>query len=383
VVHDPLFVTTAFPRGERLTTVRHSPLLVFAGNGSKMLANRPHIPIVALPHAVKGGYRARNLGPKYRTLAIGFSLIVLAASTWYIGQTFQWKALGQLLGHVNLLYLIGGGGASIVAYWILRALRWQILLRQTDTHVSFLDLYLCTAVSLSFSLFTPLQSGEMLKIELLKKYGMIHRAPGYASFLVERALDLSILLTIACVSLLTTLQILPNRTYAYGILGSLVLGCLAGLFVLTKLRLRGRPQQLLESMRQCVGDLPTLVLATAITGVSWASVAFSWQVFLFSGGITLDFAQALALMSIVALISIVSLIPGGLGISEAGTSQLLMHFGFAAAVAQAGAIVLRSYSLVAIALGASHIGIWRFIRSRRNQRSAAAATLANRSVNSP
>jgi uncharacterized membrane protein YbhN (UPF0104 family) len=228
---------------------------------------------------------------------------------------------------------------------------------------------MCTAVSLSLALFTPLRAGEMLKIELLKKYGMIQRSPGYGSFLVERALDLATLLTMACVSLLTSLKILPNRSLAYYILGGLVLACVAGLIVLTKLRLKGRPQMLLEHMRQCIGDVPTLVLVAAITCVSWAVVAFIWQVFLYSGGIHLGFAKTVALMSIVALISVLSLIPGGLGISEAGTSQLLIHFGFAVATAQAGSLILRSNSLMTIALGAGHLGLWKWVRSRRRQHS--------------
>ncbi|MEI6072801.1 MAG: lysylphosphatidylglycerol synthase transmembrane domain-containing protein, partial [Verrucomicrobiae bacterium] len=227
----------------------------------------------------------KRTGKPYHALTVGFSVLVFTASVWYIGRTFQWVELARVLRAVNLTCLIVGGGASIIAYWMLRTLRWHILLRQTDTHVPIVDLYLCTAVSLSFSLFTPLQSGEMIKIELLKKYGMIRRSPGYGSFLVERALDLTTLLTIACVSLLTTLNILPNRAYAYGILGGLALACMAGLIALEKLQLKGRPQQLLENMRQCVGDMPTLLLVIAITCVSWASVAFSWQVFLYAAGI--------------------------------------------------------------------------------------------------
>jgi uncharacterized membrane protein YbhN (UPF0104 family) len=303
----------------------------------------------------------------HHALTICIGLIVFVASAWYIGQTFQWRELGQVLKNVNLACLILGGVVSLMAYWMLRTWRWHILLRRTDTHVPLLDLYLCTAVSLTFSLFTPFQSGEMLKIELLKKYGMMQRAPGYGSFVVERGLDLATVLAIACISLLTTLNILPNRAYAYWILGGLVLACLVSLIVLSKLRLKGRLQHLLDPMRQCVGDLPTLLLVTAITCASWAAVAFSWQVFLYSAGIHLGFAQTLALMSIVALISIASLIPGGLGISEAGIAQLLLHFGFAIAIAQAGAIVLRSVSLVAIVLSVGHLGVWKLIRIRRNR----------------
>lgn len=314
----------------------------------------------------------------YRALAVAFTLIVFAASVWFIGRTFRWGELAQVLREVDVTLLIVGGGASIMAYWFLRTLRWQVLLRRTDTHVPFLDLYMCTAVSLSFAIFTPLQSGEMLKVELLKKYGMIRRFPGYGSFLVERAVDTAVLVTMACISLLVVVDILPNRTYAYGILVCLAGVCVAGLIALARLQLTGWPRHLMETMRQCVGNVPTLAMVTAITVVSWASVAFSWQVFLFSGGIHVSFAQAVALMSIVALISILSLIPGGIGISEVGTSQLMMHFGIAAAVAQAGSLVLRCYSLVAIGLGAGHLGLWKLVRLRRGRRLTVGQVAAER-----
>lgn len=303
-----------------------------------------------------------------RALTGSFSVIVFAASAWHIGRTFRWKELGQVLRNVDGTVLIAGGGASIVVYWVIRTLRWHILLGRTDTRVPLLDLYLCTAVSLSFALFTPLRSGEVLKIELLKKYGMIQRSPGYGSFLVERALDLATLLTMACVSLLASLDILPNRSLAYYILGGLALGGAAGLIVLMKLRLKGRLQELLEHMRQCVGDVPTLALVMAMTWLSWAAVALIWHVFLYSGGIHLGLAKTAALMSIVATISILSLIPGGLGISEAGSSQLLIRFGLAEATAQAGALLLRAHSLLAITLGAGHLGLWKLVRARRRGR---------------
>ncbi len=299
-----------------------------------------------------------------RALAAGFAVIVFAASVWFIWRTFQWRDLGRMLGHVNLTCLLAGGGLSIVVFWMLRTLRWHILLRRIGTRVRLLDLYLCTAVSLSFALFTPLQSGEALKVELLKERGLIRRSPGYGSFLIERVLDSLALLTMACVSLLTIIDLMPGRRYVYSILGGLVLACVAGLIGITKLELNGWPQQLRKNMCQCMADLPTLALATAITCVSWAAVAFSWQIFLYSAGIAIGFTKAVALMAIVSAIGILSLIPGGVGVSEIGASQLLMRFGLSAATAQAGALVLRSISLVAIALGAGHLSLWKLIRQK-------------------
>ena len=308
----------------------------------------------------------------YRVAAIIFSAAVFVGSTIYVVFTFQWGPIVLALKEVNLIYLIGYGGSSIILYWMIRALRWHLLLKRTDTIVPFFDVYMCTAVSLSFSIFTPLQSGEMLKVELLRKYGMIQRLPGYGSFLVERALDLAIVLTIAGISLLTALNILPDRSYAFYLIAASISFGVIGIYALYKLRFTGRAQQLLDHMNQCISNVPKLVLVTFITCVSWASVAFSWYILLYCGSLPLDFLKTVALMSTVTLISILSLVPGGLGISEAGTSQVLIWLGFASTAAQTGSLLLRSYSIIAIVLGVAHLTLWKIVRKRRNRRSTAA-----------
>jgi uncharacterized membrane protein YbhN (UPF0104 family) len=310
----------------------------------------------------------------YRVAAILFSAAVFVASTTYVAFTFQWGQIALALKEVNLIYLIGYGGSSIILYWLIRALRWHLLLKRTGTIVPFFDVYMCTAVSLSFSIFTPLQSGEMVKVELLRKYGMIQRFPGYGSFLVERALDLATVLTIAGISLLTVLNILPDRSYAYYLIAASMSFGVIGIYALYKLRFTGRAQQLLDHMNQCIGNVPKLVLVTFITCVSWASVAFSWYILLYCGSLPLDFLKTVALMSTVTLISILSLVPGGLGISEAGISQVLIWLGFASTAAQTGTLLLRSYSIIAIALGASHLALWKMVRKRRGRLSSAATS---------
>ncbi|MGA2382701.1 MAG: lysylphosphatidylglycerol synthase transmembrane domain-containing protein [Bryobacteraceae bacterium] len=310
--------------------------------------------------------------PAIRIAAFGLSGLLLAASGWYIARTFQWRAIGRLLVQVNLLLLLAGGGGSLILYWLLRAVRWQFLMRKMGPTSRFLDVYLCTVVAVSFAIFTPLQSGETLKVELLRKYGVVGRPAGYGTFVVERVLDLVVLLSIGCVSLLTTVGILPDRRYVYVILALILLGALAALVVALKLRLPGKPGELLGRVRECVRDPRTLSGAFLITCASWISVGFSWQVFLYSGGVDLGFLRSMALMAVVALISILSLIPGGLGINEASTTQILIQYGLAAPAAQAGSLVLRSYSVLAIALGAAHLGVWQVVRlcRQRSTRSA-------------
>jgi uncharacterized membrane protein YbhN (UPF0104 family) len=298
--------------------------------------------------------------------AILFSTVIFAGCALYIGFTFQWGEIAKTLREVNLTCLIGGGGLSIMIYWLIRTLRWRLLLRQTGVEVPFFDLYMCTAVSLSFAIFTPMQSGEMLKVELLNRYGMVRRSPGYGAFLVERALDLATVLAMACIGLIITSGIPISKGYVFFFCAALASAGAAGVFVLRRLKFRGKVLHLVENILNCVRDVSNLGLVVLITCVSWASVTFSWQIFLYSGALPLTFAKTMALMSIVALISILSLIPGGLGISEAGTAQVLIWFGFCTSAAQAGSLVLRSYSLIAIFLGAGHMLLWRLARRRRN-----------------
>jgi uncharacterized membrane protein YbhN (UPF0104 family) len=254
-----------------------------------------------------------------------------------------------------------------MVFWALRTLRWHLLLRRTATRVPLAELYLCSAVSLSLALVTPFQSGEMLKIELLRKHGYFPRATGYGSFLVERVLDSASLLAIAGVSTLLTLNILPDRAYAYAGLGLLAAACVAALFVLARIRAGGRLRQLLVTMRQCTGSMPMLLLCTAITCAAWAAVGWSWKVFLLGVGIDLPFLQVMAVMSLAGLIAVFSLIPGGLGVCEVGVAGLLVHLGVSPALAQAGALTVRAISLAALVLGCAHWGSWTLLRAWRRR----------------
>ena len=71
-------------------------------------------------------------------------------------------------------------------------------------------------------------------------------------------------------------------------------------------------------------------------------------------------------VTVVTLAAILSFIPGGLGVSEAGSAQILMKFGQSAATAQAGAILIRSYGMLVVLLGLAHLGVWLVMRSRNS-----------------
>jgi len=57
--------------------------------------------------------------------------------------------------------------------------------------------------------------------------------------------------------------------------------------------------------------------------------------------------------------NILSLVPGAVGVSEAGISLFLIHLGFPAPLAQAGAFILWFYAIMILAMG----GCWVILSS--------------------
>lgn len=303
--------------------------------------------------------------PAWRILTATLSLVIFVACAWYVAVSFEWKSIWEVVSRANLAWLLLGGGVSIIIYWVLRAARWYLLVRSLGVRIRFVDLYLCSTVSLSLSIFTPLSSGETIKVELLKKHGALTRSEGYGSFLLERGLDLFVVVVIGCVSLLSRFGFLHGRSTAYWVLAVAVFAGALGLFTLRRVRLRGRLGEVIGCMTSCVNDWRTISCVAVLTLASWCTVGLSWEILLHSIGINLGFADAMALMSLVALVSILSFIPGGLGISEAGISQVLTRFGYDAVTAQSGAVILRSYTIMVGLLGIIHLVLWRLENARR------------------
>jgi len=306
--------------------------------------------------------------PMRRMAVWAFAGAVLAASVAYIGSTFEWNAALGVLRHADPVRFFLGGGYAIVAYWSVRAMRWRYLMREMGAPAPFLDMYLCNSVALSLSVFTPLQSGEALKVELLKRYGRIARLPGYSAFALERAADLYVVAAIAIVALASTTA---STALTVGIAGLLIISPVAGHMVLHKLRLPGRIGEFVAALQRGVRTRSMVLILLLSTFASWALVALGWYACLASISIHLGFFDMLGLLAVVTLASIASLIPGGLGVAEASVATSLMHFGVAAPLAQAGALCLRGYSLLVILLGVAHLLA---LRARSNHSHGAAAT---------
>lgn len=303
-----------------------------------------------------------------RMAAWGFAGAVLAASVAYIASTFEWHAAFRVLRHADPMWFFLGGGYAIVAYWSVRALRWRYLLREMGAPAPFLDLYLCSSVALSLSVFTPLQSGEALKVELLKRYGRVARFLGYSAFALERAADLYVVASIGIVALASAAAPTAGTV---AIAGLLIFAPVAGYMLLHNLQLPGRIGEFLTVLQSGVRTPSMMLVLLLSTFAGWALVALGWYACLMSISIHLGFFDMLGLLAVVTLASIASLIPGGLGVAEASVATSLMHVGVAAPLAQAGALCLRGHSLLVILLGVAHLLA---LRARSNHAAEVTAT---------
>jgi uncharacterized membrane protein YbhN (UPF0104 family) len=299
-----------------------------------------------------------------RLVAFGIGGTFLCFSFRYIYVNFQWAQIYQLMRQLHLYRFLIGGGLSIIAYWLLRALRWRLMLHRLNIKATVSDLYLCTSIALSMAILTPLQSGEAFKVELLKKMSTVDRSPGYTSFALERYLDLFAVMLLAIISLSARLTGASSRLYIFYLLAASIF-LFAVLFIACKWDFGGKAREYQGHIRACVSDPRMLLSVVALTLLCWVTVACGWQICLHSLSIDINLRDALSLTSIMTIINILSFIPGAVGVSEAGIAEFLTRLGKAPAAAQAGALVLRFYSFLIILIGIFHLLYWKVLRLRR------------------
>ena len=116
-----------------------------------------------------------------------------------------------------------------------------------------------------------------------------------------------------------------------------------------------RLRPLVTALNACAATWMAKVGVLGWTLTCWMATAIGWQLCLRSVGVELGFMQAISLVCGVTLVTVLSLIPGGLGASELGTVAMLVQFDVPIAEAQAAAVILRVYGVMFILLSLLHV----------------------------
>jgi len=250
------------------------------------------------------------------------SVAVFPLCIRYVFVSFQWSRIIEILQHADLVWLLAGCILSILVCWFLRACRWSIILGNLGFSIKLSTLCMCSAVSLSMALVTPAQSGEMLKVELLKKRGLMARFPGYSSFLLERYIDFCVIVVLALFGLSGRMAFVRRETLTL-FLGITLATLLAAIIVAFKVRFTGRISEMQNWLRACVKNPTRFFLILFLTVSSWTVIVFGWEICLHSTSIKIGFYDSMTLMSVMTVIDVLSFIPGGEGVLRAALQIFL------------------------------------------------------------
>ena len=299
-----------------------------------------------------------------RRVALWFALAIFAASFLYLLLTFQWSQVFDLFLTADfLLWPLLLMFLTIPLYWLLRTLRWFMMLRESGFSCSFTELYLVTAIALSVAQFTPFQSGEMMKMELMKRRCNLDRGRGYSSFVVERCADLLVVLLVAMLALLVWSNLSLNRQTLFLLIFFLFF---TGFLFCLAIKIIPLPQPVSRFLTEIFSFVrqPALFLSVLLlTCLSWLVVAAGWHFAFAALQLSPGYPSVVLLVALVTLINLSSLIPGSIGIAEAAIALVLIFLHQEPAAAQAGALMIRGYGCLILIVGGVHYLLYRYFRS--------------------
>ncbi len=278
---------------------------------------------------------------------------LFVGSLVYLGSRFAWAESLAVLRRMDPVWFGLGCVLPLFPYWGLRAVRWWWLLRIVGHEVSWWRAYWISALVLGVANFTPAQSGEALKVELLRRYANLGRSEGYGSFFIERVLDLYVLLGMGFLGAIGGLGLWSQSVTLFLGIGAVVATVVGG-GLLWGVRLPGRAGAFLATVRGAVPSRWELLGLFGLTLVGWSLIALIWWSALRAVGVELAYVDAMMLLCGVTILSVISMVPGGLGVGEVALTEVLVQFGCPESLALAGALSVRCTALVGLIVAAVH-----------------------------
>ncbi|TCR69994.1 lysylphosphatidylglycerol synthase transmembrane domain-containing protein [Bosea sp. BK604] len=274
---------------------------------------------------------------------------------------FDWRAVGSVIGRADWAALGLSAVPILLIIFGLGTVRWLAVTGQPVRFANVVDIYLYIAVVIAVASQTPMQLGESLKIKFARR-SHVTFTTSTMGFLLERIVDLVMVFWLAALGLAWRGD--------FGALAGIAAGCaLLGTFALPAL-LRfiawrfadTRIGNLLRALSKDALPPSRFAVLIACTAGKWLLVAALWRAAIQSVGIGIDFPTSMCLVSVVTVVATLSMVPGGLGVSELSIRALLISFGKEPFQAEAAAIAVRLLTPVMIGLGLIHLPILMLLR---------------------
>jgi uncharacterized protein (TIRG00374 family) len=285
-----------------------------------------------------------------RTFAVLVVLLVV-----YVGALFAFdsknKVFESIPAYLSALPVLVG--LSFLSY-VLRYLRWHWLLSRAGHSIQFQMGFLSYLAGFALTA-TPGKVGELLRARYFKVQGV----PPWrvlSAFAYERVLDLLVVLGLAAVAISHPKSFVFALAFVVGCLVAVVIAAhspqfleKASHFLLVRKwhRLGNLLRLAKDGLMGCRTWFTALDLSVSLTlGVlAWSLTAFSFVWLLWQLDVTLPIELALAIYPLAMLVGAASLIPGGMGSTEASIVTLLFFAGVPLAVGALAAVGIRLTSL--------------------------------------
>lgn len=298
-----------------------------------------------------------------RTFAGLFALTILylAALIWTDSRNQVFAQLPSLLA-----VLPGLMGIALFSY-LIRYMRWRWLLARAGNVTAWLPGFLAYLSGFAFTA-TPGKVGELIRIRYFQPMG-VPPPKVLGAFIYERAFDL------IAVLVLSSLALAHNELFPFALafvavlLGAIVVMASRPKWiskVAAYLRLRRFKwlARLLVTLREgllaCRLWLTPrdMLVSLALSLAAWAATSFSFVWLVDQLGISLNLSIALAIYPLAMLAGAASMVPGGVGSTEAAIVALLALFGVSVGVAAMAAVGIRIATLwFAVLCGVGACGI--------------------------
>lgn len=268
----------------------------------------------------------------------------LAVLVWLDSNNPYFDKIDNLLAVMPILFFL-----SFFVYFI-RYLRWYWLLAQSGYKTQFLMGFLVYLSGFAFTA-TPGKVGELIRIRYLTPLG-IPPSKVVSAFLYERAFDLIIVLSLATVSIRDVNLIIPVVIFVCAFLGVLVFFTIRS-SVLTRVALYSRLwhayrlSKIIRTVRAgfegCrIWINPRDISICMFLGLlAWGLTSLIFVYLLVQFVAPIPFRDAISIYPLAMLAGAASMLPGGMGSTEATLVGLLSFFGVAIGVATLAAIGIR------------------------------------------
>ncbi|EEB73516.1 flippase-like domain-containing protein [Thermococcus sp. AM4] len=319
------------------------------------------------------------------------SVVIIVALVWWAGT----EGVLRVLRRTNVYYLI----VAVLMYFagiVTWALRWHVIIKGLGIEVRFRDTLAALFIGVLFNNITPGARGGG---EAFRVYYLVKRSNGsygrlFATVTADRILDLIPVMIMLVIAAIYVYSLGFTGLFAVILLLTLMLVGLTGLatliitserrvrrilYMIFNLLARLIPSKIkkheekfhnlvdtniphfTEGLRIVVRDKKTFLLSTFYSFLTWAFVVLRNYFVFVSLGYKIGLLAVVTVQMIATTVGIISVIPGGAGITEAVTSGVYVALGVTREMAVTSSILDRIISfwlpLILGTIVVTHLGL--------------------------